>query len=89
MVKRKNLQCYNDLEPSPKKQKYIITNFYKKQIILNKKISNINVLTLSKSINQIDNDDKINKICNNINNINFKDKLIKSEESYIYDYYFL
>ena len=82
MVKRKNLQCSNNLEPYPKKQKYVITNFYKK-------ISNINVLTLSKLINQIDNNDKINKICNNINNMNFKDKLIKSEESYIYDYYFL
>lgn len=74
MVKRKNLQYLNNLEPHPKKPRY----FYN-----NKTFSNLNILSLSKSINEI------NKTCKNINNINFKPKSIKLEVSYIYDYYFL
>lgn len=87
-MKRKTLQCFTNLEPFPKRIKYYDTIF---RNTLKRKISysNISTFSLSQSINQIDHNDKVNKICQTFEKTNFKDKQEQSDLDYLKKYYFL
>jgi hypothetical protein len=93
-MKRKNLQCFTNLEPSPKRIKHydtIFRNTLKRKISYSNisNISNISTFSLSQSINEIDHNDKVNKICQTFEKTNFKDKQEQSDLDYLKEYYFL
>jgi hypothetical protein len=79
MPKRKNLQCINNLEPLPKRFKI---NKSKKNKLKRKKSWN----DIINSINSIEHNDKINKICETMKNTSFNEK---SKQREIDEFYFL
>jgi len=81
-MKRKNLQCFSNLEPCPKRIKNyntILKNTLKRKISYSD-MSNINTFSLSQSIYEINHNDILN---------NFKDKQEQSDLDYLKQYYFL
>ena len=99
-MKRKNLQCFCNLEPYPKRIKHydtIFKNTLKRKTLYSNtsntnnisNISNISTFSLSQSINEIEHNDKVNKICQTFEKTNFKDKQEQSDLDYLKEYYFL
>ena len=86
MLKRKNLQCCNNLEPFPKRVKYYGNQF---GTSLKRKLSwkDLTVKNLLSSINSIEYDYKMNKICKSIKDTSVNDNIeIKSEFYFLYHF---
>jgi len=89
MLKRKNLQSICNLEPFPKKVKYYGNPF---ENTLKRKLSwkDLTVKNLLSSINSIDYDYKINKICKSMQDTSVCEKNenteIKSEFYFLYHF---
>jgi hypothetical protein len=93
MLKRKNLQSICNFEPFPKKVKYFGNPFETSfENTLKRKLSwkDLTVKNLLSSINSIDYDYKMNKICKSMQDTSVNEKNKKNENTEIKsEFYFL